>query len=178
MRCDEAQAALSARLDAGDTAEADGPVDAHVAGCAECQGFEAGSHDLRRRLRLQVVDGVPDVAEAVRAQLTGAPRVRPRRALVGAAAAFVVAVLAATGLAWVSGGSDEAVAAIPERVLVAQRELSSLDAEVTVVERGWHPDVPVRHLAGHLTYAAPESLALRLPPRGDEQRRAGRDRRS
>ena len=47
---DEVQAALSARLDGENTEIDDDVVDAHVAGCAECQAFWEKSVALSRRL--------------------------------------------------------------------------------------------------------------------------------
>jgi len=58
-----------------------------------------------------------------------------------------------------------AMADLPARVVAAQRTLTSLAAEVSLVERNWHPGVPERVLAGRLRYRAPESLALELVDR-------------
>ena len=52
-----------------------------------------------------------------------------------------------------------------ERVLRAETEVTSLDASVTITERGWNPAVPVRRFAGTLRYQAPESLAVVLRDR-------------
>jgi hypothetical protein len=50
-------------------------------------------------------------------------------------------------------------------LLAAQSRLTSLAATVTVTERGWAPQVPVRTFTGTLRYLAPESIALRLSDR-------------
>ena len=57
----------------------------------------------------------------------------------------------------------EVVAAdLRARVLEAQRALETLDADVHIIERGWHPEVPVRTFSGTLRYRAPESVALQV----------------
>lgn len=66
MNCDEARAALSARLDgepepAGTAADA---VDAHVAACADCQVWFAAAADLNRRLRMSVTSTPTGTADA------------------------------------------------------------------------------------------------------------------
>jgi len=95
-----------------------------------------------------------------------AGRRRPRRLLPVAAAFLAGAMVGATFVGL--GGrrpSQVALADLPARVVAAQRSLSSLAAEVSLVERNWHPDVPERVLTGRLRYRAPESLALRLTDR-------------
>jgi hypothetical protein len=96
----------------------------------------------------------------------GRPYRRPRRLLPVAAAFLAGAVVGATFVGL--GGrrpSQVALADLPARVVAAQRTLTSLAAEVSLVERNWHPDVPERVLTGRLRYRAPESLALRLTDR-------------
>jgi hypothetical protein len=160
MSCDIVQAELSVRLDGAGTE--DRRIDEHLSGCATCQRFQATILEVRRRLRITAVGPVPDVAGSVRQRIAATPRSHRSWTIANVAAAFVVAVVISAGLTWVVGGSDDAVAAIPERVLTAQRDLRSLHAELSVVERGWHPRVPERRFSGALSYVAPESLALRL----------------
>jgi Putative zinc-finger len=91
---------------------------------------------------------------------------RPGRLLPVAAAFLAGAVVGATFVGL--GGrrpSQVALADLPARVVAAQRTLTSLAAEVSLVERNWHPDVPERVFTGRLRYRAPESLALRLTDR-------------
>jgi anti-sigma factor RsiW len=90
-----------------------------------------------------------------------------RRGVLPVAAAFLGGVvLGATfiGLGW-GGPGQVAMADLPARVVAAQRELRSLAADVSLVERGWHPSVPERRFAGRLRYRAPEHLALQLADR-------------
>ena len=88
------------------------------------------------------------------------PRPSRRAAVLLAAAASVVAVF--IGLRVVGGDERTALADVGPMVLESQGAVEALDFEVTVVERGWHPDVPERRYTGTLTYRAPESLRLRL----------------
>jgi Putative zinc-finger len=92
---------------------------------------------------------------------------RGRRGLVSVAAAFVCgAVLGATFIGLGRGGPGQvALADLPGRVVAAQRTLRSLAADVSLVERGWHPSVPERRFSGRLRYRAPEHLDLELTDR-------------
>jgi hypothetical protein len=89
------------------------------------------------------------------------------RRLLPVAAAFVCgAVLGATFIGLGRGGPGQlAMAELPARVVAAQRSLTSLAADVSLVERGWHPSVPERRFTGRLRYRAPEHLALELADR-------------
>ena len=183
MRCDDAQAAISLRLDGelpgGGVDVRD--VDEHLGACAECSGFERHAERLRGTLRFEAVDVVPDVASAVVARLrsspaswrhaagdgrgpkVAAPVPRPRRPLVVAAALAAIAGMAA-GAVFVGLGSEPrspAAADLPGRVLAAQTGIDSVDASFRLVEG----DIAAggeRRFEGRLVYEAPESLALTL----------------
>jgi hypothetical protein len=164
-------------------------LDAHLAGCPGCAAFQGRLVDLRRRLRFEPVGEVPDLAprvlEAVRLRVARQPQPgfrrgrRGGRRLVPVAAAFLGGVvLGATFIGLGRGGPGHvAMADLPARVVAAQRTLTSLAADVSLVERGWHPSVPERRFTGRLRYRAPEHLALELTdqtaypspdwPRGD-----------
>jgi hypothetical protein len=195
MSCKEAMAALSAALDGELAEGRAGPLDAHLAACPACTAFRARLATLRQQLRFEPVGAVPDVAprvlDAIRAVPTGRsappghapppsparpdgppplparPRVGRGRRLLPVAAAFVCgAVLGATFIGLGRGGPGQvAMAELPARVVAAQRSLSSLAADVSLVERGWHPSVPERRFTGRLRYRAPEHLALELADR-------------
>jgi hypothetical protein len=73
-----------------------------------------------------------------------------------------------TGAAFVGLDVREPVqvrAAMPERIVEAQTRVTSLAADITLVERGWHAQVPERRYEGRLAYRAPESLALAFEDR-------------
>ena len=91
---------------------------------------------------------------------------RGRRLLPVAAAFLCGVVLGATFIGLGRGGPGQvAMADLPARVVAAQRTLTSLAADVSLVERGWHPSVPERRFTGRLRYRAPEHLALELTDR-------------
>jgi hypothetical protein len=162
---------------------------AHLAGCTACAAFQAHLAAIRQRLRFEPVGAVPDVAPRVLAAVrrrawpapTGSapaaavpppaaarPPGRGRRGrLLPVAAAFLAGAVVGASFVGLGGRrpAQVALAELPARVVAAQRTLTSLAAEVSLVERNWHPDVPERVLTGRLRYRAPESLALRLTDR-------------
>jgi Putative zinc-finger len=184
VRCDEARAAISLRLDGELPDDADvRAVDEHADACAECSRFERHADRVRAALRFEAVGAVPDLAPAVLADL--APRqargrpaagggghppgstAPPRRPLVVAAALAAIAGLAA-GVAFVGLGPEPrspAAADLPDRVLAAQAGIESLDARFQLVEGDVTGDDWERRLEGRLVYEAPESLALTLGDR-------------
>jgi Putative zinc-finger len=182
VRCDDAQAAISLRLDGelpaggADASE----VAQHLGSCSECSGFERHAERLRAELRFEAVDAVPDVAPAVLANLGTsktsrrhanggllggrASPPRPRRPLVVAAALAAIAGMAA-GVAFVGLGLEPrspAAADLPDRVVAAQTGIDSIDAGFRLVAGGLPGDGGERRLEGRLVYQAPESLALSL----------------
>jgi hypothetical protein len=180
VRCDQARADLSLTADGELPGERTGPLAAHLAACATCTAFQARLVAIRQQLRFEPVGAVPDVAPQVMAAIrqrdrpapaggaaaSAAPGRRRRRLLPLAAAFLASAVVGATFIGL--GGrrpAQVALADLPARVVAAQRTLTSLAAEVSLVERNWHPSVPERVLAGRLRYRAPESLTLELADR-------------
>jgi hypothetical protein len=174
VRCDEAKAAISLRLDGELPGGVDArAVDGHVDACAECSGFERHVERVRAALRFEAVSAVPDLAPAVvgRVRPSRQPRKRPpasaprlRRPLVVAAALAAVAGMAA-GAAFVGLGTEPrspAAADLPDRVLAAQTGIRSVDASFRLVEAGVADGGGERRLDGRLVYEAPESLALAL----------------
>jgi hypothetical protein len=167
MRCEDARPALSARFDG----ETNGPIapaelDAHLAECAACSRALEEWSQLRQQLRFESVGAEPDLAPDVvrRIQSVGPHRFRVRIAV---AAAFVAGAVAGATLAGLGGGgtAPASAAEIARRIGVAQGQVTSLTADVRVVERGWHPRVPVRGYRGTLTFRAPESVNLRVEDR-------------
>jgi predicted anti-sigma-YlaC factor YlaD len=52
MECDRAREAISARIDGEDPGLPGSAVDAHLAGCADCRGWQQRAHEVTRRARL------------------------------------------------------------------------------------------------------------------------------
>ena len=120
---------------------------------------------FRRELRYEPAES-PDVTQAVMAAVTYKPenqRSMARR-VAAALAAGMVSGAVFVGLA-LRQPAPIAAAEIPEQVLAAQNEVTSLTARLELVERGWHPQVPERIFSGHIAYSAPESLWVEI---GDE----------
>lgn len=137
---------------------------------AEDEAFLAAITRLRSKLRVEQAVEPPDVTAPVLARVRPAevPRAPVRRSLpLVAAAVFVVAALT-TAVAVRPGGllgPTPAVADVGVEVVRAQGEMAALDATVTLVERGAHPDIPERTYAGSLRYRAPEQLWFHLEDR-------------
>ncbi len=97
-----------------------------------------------------------------------------------AAAALVGVIL---GAAFVGVGHDANSPAwaeeLPEQVVEAQHDITSLDADIVVSEKGRPDHDGTRTFEGHLSYEAPERLALELAEdrpaagRSDDDRDAG-----
>jgi hypothetical protein len=138
----------------------------------DAASFLASALHLRSKVRVEEAAVPPDVTEAVLARVRQqAPEPGPsgtRRPLALAAAAVFVVAAVAAALAVRPGGPLEpapALADVGEEVLLAQQDVLSLDATLTLVEWGAHPDVPVRRYEGTLRYQAPERLWLHLEDR-------------
>lgn len=165
MRHEDARLRVSLALDRELAPPEAEELDRHLATCPECASYLRTLERLRRELRYEALEEVPDVTgrvlEAVGERRALAPALRR---LVPVAAAFVAGLL----LGAILGGlpfrpAPELVAAdLPEQVLSAQGDVSSLIATLSVTERGWHPDVPVRTYRGRFLYRAPESVGVFL----------------
>ena len=137
---------------------------------AEGEAFLEAARRLRSQARVEEAATPPDVTDAVLARVrprsSAEPRSRRSLGLV-AAAVFAIAALATGFLVRTGGplGPGPALADVGDDVLEAQADVRSLDAEITLVERAAHPDVPERRYAGRLRYDAPERLWLHLEER-------------
>lgn len=178
MRCDDARLDLSAVADGEPSSAPEADLDAHVRDCADCRRFAAAVRGVRARLRIEPVDRVPDLAPAVLTRLfenppvpscapeptarrAEAPRRRParRRTAFAAAAAAVAGVVAgATFVGLDREPTSPAAADVPARVVAGQADITAVEATYTVTE----PGPTGRTLDAHLTYRAPEALALRV----------------
>lgn len=148
---------------------------------AEAARFAADARRVRAALRVEEAAVPPDVTAAVLARIGASEQSGPtrrrrrdgrpallRRTPVAAAAAFVLAALVAAVAVRPGGlvGPEVALADIGDQVLADQVDVRALDADLHLVERGAHPEVPERHYRGTLRYRAPEQLSLRLDERG------------
>ncbi len=162
MTCEQARALVSASLDEalppGDAAT----LDEHLAGCADCRAYAESILGLRRYFRFEAVEEVPDVTHRVLAEIGGKAPHDPRIWLRAAAVFVAFAVAGATFFGIARRTTEVTAADVPGRVLQAQRHLTTLTADLAVVERNWHPDLPERRYTGTLAYVAPESIRVAL----------------
>ncbi|MGZ4705874.1 MAG: hypothetical protein ACXWCM_13485, partial [Acidimicrobiales bacterium] len=190
LRCPEARALVSERLDGAPV----GPeVEQHLRRCAGCARFEDSALSVRRALRLPSIADpwADDRGESLTAAVMAAIPIdsgrrpdadrsrrspsgcddRSRRSRTGSgrlrgvlAGVAVFALCAAIGFASVhwQGGTMPAVAD-DRAAVVAQGQVlvHSLQADVTLSELG-AAGSPTRQATGTLTYSAPEAVALRL----------------
>lgn len=162
--CSRYRAELSARLDGdGDTTMTD-ELDAHLQECARCREFERTQHSLRRALRLAPVADVPDIADRVMARIAvdGDKTRKQFRVKVASVAAVAAAlVVLASALPVLAPEVPVANASeVTRRAFSAARTLDSYRATFDIVERNWHPDIPVRRFEATVWYRAPERLRL------------------
>lgn len=164
--CAWAREELSARLDGEGSAADAGSLDEHLAECPACRRHARDLEAVRRALRVQPAEAVPDLAPTIMRRLQRTREVSPwrtriRSATVGAAAA--AALLLGTSLPWGEGPRDVAAATeITDGVRSAARALHAYDAELTITERGWHPLVDARHMTAHVQFEAPERFRLEV----------------
>jgi hypothetical protein len=129
----------------------------HMAACAECSEFSRALTDLDALLATGEGDRSPDVAPSVLESISG----RQSWWWVGAAAAIGLVIGGAIGT--VSGRYDIVQAQdLDDRFQTASPSVVGLTAQLVVVERGWHSQVPERVYSGSLAYSAPESLSMEL----------------
>lgn len=168
MRCDTAQRLISLSVDEQLSPAQAEALAVHQESCGSCRGFAGGVVALRQRLRVQPLGQVPDVTAAVRARLEEGVAQRPfqdggtLRDLWRVAAMFVTGFLVSALVVAQLAPAPVLAADLGERVLIAQTRVHALSADLSVVERNWHPDVPERTYTGRLRYRAPESMRLQL----------------
>jgi hypothetical protein len=129
---------------------------AHIETCPACSAFAAGLTVLDRRLGRGEVGHAPPPPPV--SSLAAQP---PLRWWWVAAVATVGVVV---GAVMAGLGSLETVQAqeLDDRLHAASPAVTEIEADLVVVERGWHPSVPERVYQGSLSYTAPEQLALEL----------------
>ena len=160
---DENRLLLSRYVDGELTPSETDEVESLLARSPEARRYLESLHGLRRRIRYELAEPGPDVTGRVLEAIGGGVgHARPIRSrLLPAFAAGLAAGVFFVGLA-LQRPSTVAVADIPSRVLEAQSSVFALDAQISVVERGWHPEVPERNYLGRVSYRAPESLVVVL----------------
>jgi outer membrane lipoprotein-sorting protein len=142
-------------------------VEEHLATCTACRREEGLLRSVRKMVRVQVVENIPDLTTPILARIEAT---RPARnpwherfqvAAISAAAAALV-ILGAS-LPFDTNDSDIARASeITAQARAAARRLDAYEATFAITERGWHPDVPTRHLTAEVDFVAPENFRLEV----------------
>jgi putative zinc finger protein len=170
LTCAAARVDLSARLDGELDPRASEDLDRHLRTCPHCRAHEQALGRVRRALRAQPADEVPDLAPEILARIpvpAGRSAVWAARARVATVAALVAAVVfAGSSLLTTPRPPDSAAADdITRGVRGAARSLERYRASYSIVERGWHPVVPVRRFTAEIAFRAPEDFRLTLRDR-------------
>jgi outer membrane lipoprotein-sorting protein len=143
-------------------------IEGHLAGCAACRNEERSLRAVRRLVRIQPVEDIPDLAPQIMARIrTDNVRVfqpwRERFRVAAVAAAAAALVVFGASLPFDRTPGDIAAAGdITAQVRAAARDLDGYRAAFTIVERGWHPAVPVRWMRAKITFHSPEDLRLEV----------------
>jgi hypothetical protein len=206
VACPRARVQLSARLDGevGDTTAR--ALDLHLASCPRCRAHEQALIRVRRSLRTQPAEPVPDLSEAILQEVARVARAGERRVeapsdvvgprpfphthrrtrrsgrhtavsarspspgrwaerlrVGGIAAAAAALIMLGASLPFVERPPHLAAAGeIARGVRAAARTLRAYRATFSIVERGWHPAVPVRRMRAGVAFEAPERFRLRV----------------
>ncbi len=157
-RCNSARFELSVAHDEARQMSAEATQ--HLTSCAGCTTYLENLGVLDEQLARGDFDRAPDLAPTILATLT---RARPVNWWQSAVAVAAVGLLVGS-LVGVGGTRIDRVVAqdLNERFHEVSPTVEGVEADLVVVERGWHPDVPERVYTGSLAYNAPESLAITL----------------
>lgn len=133
-------------------------VAAHTGTCVDCQAFADGLASLDLRLAKGDYELAPDIAPRV---IEAMPI--PRGQWWSVAAAALIGLIAGA----VIGGAGTQLETsraqdLDELFHAVGTALNGLSADLLVVERGFHEDVPERVYLGSIEYVAPERLAIEL----------------
>ncbi|MDQ3985866.1 MAG: anti-sigma factor [Actinomycetota bacterium] len=171
MLCEQTIPELSARLDGECSPELARKIDEHLASCPQCARRAVSIARVRKTIRTRPAESVPDLSEAILERVREESVVHKTRRewrvrlRLGAAAAVVSAlILAGVSIPFRDGGPAEVALAsdIVRAVSSAARALDNYEATISVIERGWHPRVPIRRFDASLAFSAPESFRLRI----------------
>jgi hypothetical protein len=130
----------------------------HLSQCDSCAEFAAGIENIDLALAPGDFSRVPDLAPVVMERAT-----RPSRQWWSVAAVALVGIVVGALVGGVGTRLDQGLAQdLGELFHSAGTDLQGLSADLVIVERGLHPDVPERVYTGSIDYVAPEQLAISL----------------
>ncbi|HZD24530.1 MAG TPA: hypothetical protein VE569_14190, partial [Acidimicrobiia bacterium] len=155
-RCESVQREISSAHDEGRDLTPSGVE--HIVGCDECASFAASVGKLDIALGSGRFDGAPDVLDSVLTEVS-----RPPQRWWAVAAVALVGLTVGALLGTLSSRVDVGLASeLAELFYVTGSGVDGIEADLVVVERGVHPDVPERVYNGSIGYVAPERLAIDL----------------
>ncbi len=168
-RCESLRTDISARLDGeidGTTARS---VEQHLATCAWCRRYEESLAQVRRAVRLQGAEEVPDLAAEIMEKVRPLRRIHEARRewilrgrIAGVAALAAALFVAGTTLPSRRSPGAALASGLQERVRQAARQLTDYHATYRVLERGWRPAVPQRRFVASVWFKAPQSYRLQV----------------
>jgi Putative zinc-finger len=168
--CGALRADISARLDGELDAGVSSAIGEHLETCASCRAYERDLRRLRRAMRVQSAEAVPDLSDSIMSRIrTEQPRVvRRREWRAGARIAAVAAVVAALTVLAASLPFSERqpqsanASRIVAEVRTAAQELSAYRASFSIVERGFLAEVDERRFSAEVFFEEPERFRLRV----------------
>lgn len=175
MNCRRVQPLMSAAMDGAHLSSAERrAVEAHLATCANCAGFERRSVQVRTAVRIRAAEDVPDLTDRIMAAVArGSARparrgMRPRRpirprALMPAVAAAIAGLLVGSlvvGGPWHAHPRTAWASEIELGVRGAAPSVEAFQGSYTITEHGLAPDVPERTLSMDVAFLAPQRFRL------------------
>ena len=130
----------------------------HVRECETCSDFARRLGAIDELLARGDSSQVPDLAPAIMDRIAPSRRQWWSVAAVAIVGMAVGAVVGGLGTRWDTGQARD----LSELFHTAGPSVHGLSADLIVVERGVHPEVPERVYTGSIDYVAPEQLAVRL----------------
>jgi len=154
--CDQAMLELSV---AHDERRAITPeLVSHVRECESCSDFARRLGEIDELLARGDYSQTPDLAPAILGRTAPSRRQWWSVAAVAIVGMAVGALVGGLGTRWDTGQARD----LSDLFHSAGPSVQGLSADLVVVERGVHPEVPERVYTGSIDYVAPEELAVRL----------------
>ena len=163
-RCEAIREELSAYLDGESTMIPRSDIEAHLSACRSCTEDLAAIAAVRRLVRVQAVEDVPDLARAIVARI-GVQQPRRdmwvERARIGSVAAVAAALLIlGASLPFDDTSRIAAASEVSDGVRAAAREIAAYRATFSMMERGWDEQVPERRMSAEIAFEGPENVRI------------------
>lgn len=168
--CAARRADISARLDGELNDRASVALAKHLAACPSCRAYEHELRHLRRALRVQAAEQVPDLRDSIMSEIDKQRPLLARRnelrsgaRIMGVAAAVAALTVLAASLPFTEEQPRSASASkIVENVRTAAEELSTYRASFSIIERGFPAQADRRRFSAKVLFKAPEHFRLEV----------------